>query len=652
MRTQFYLLGVCALAIAACEKQEVDVLESTTTELGQSGGVARSADSLFALAVAPGVLSKNVSIVIETDRGTTFDRQTALVYRITPSEEISGRFELAVGSGQRSAVVELGDDGTPRELSSTYETDARRAVAVLSALRERSYSAWSALIFPMPCGDGTCTSTTGESCQTCELDCGACPQPTTCGDGTCTSTTGESCSTCSDDCGPCEGCGDGVCTTVTSTPTQGNETCLSCEEDCGPCEMPPCGNGICDVATSSSAPGENCAECPEDCGICPAVGCGDGICADTATVAETCSSCSLDCGTCTNTALRSVTAGRAHVCARGNDNIIWCMGENGRGQLGDGSRDERITMFPVTEAGAPFHAQKVSAGGDLTCAVRDQELYCWGALTSSTAGSVSPVLMESVQGPLPPIIEVDVGTHYVCAIDIFTEAWCAGESVGEDLVHVEGTDASIPSQLHTVSAGSNQRAAFVDGSGALYSVQGAIYHPSESLGLFGPIQTAVVGAGFECIETLTSTPTSAILNCWGENSRGQLGNGGTAPIAAREDATQVWRAIGPRMEEVLDLDLGLFHGCVMPYAPFAEGAVECWGAGTEGQLGNGLFFDMRVASPARKATAVDGFNSVYDVATGDTSTCVVDGAGRLWCTGLAGHYQLGHNGYMKRYSSP
>ena len=50
---------------------------------------------------------------------------------------------------------------------------------------------------PASCGDGMCNG--GESCQTCEADCGACPPA--CGDASCMGA--ETCSTCEADCGPC-----------------------------------------------------------------------------------------------------------------------------------------------------------------------------------------------------------------------------------------------------------------------------------------------------------------------------------------------------------------------------------------------------------------------------------------------------------------
>ncbi|GEM_PF-1457831 len=123
------------------------------------------------------------------------------------------------------------------------------------------------------CGDGTCNF--GETCLTCQLDCGTCPEP--CGDGICLGD--ETCESCSTDCGPCPAvCGDGQC-------DADQESCSTCPQDCGECP-PSCGDGTCNGD-------ETCSTCPGDCGACPPV-CGDNECNGT----EECFTCPLDCGIC------------------------------------------------------------------------------------------------------------------------------------------------------------------------------------------------------------------------------------------------------------------------------------------------------------------------------------------------------------------
>ena len=56
-----------------------------------------------------------------------------------------------------------------------------------------------------------------------------------CGDGTCSSSIGESCSSCPADC-LCSTCGDGTC-------NNGTETCLTCTRDCGSCPCQPLNAG-------------------------------------------------------------------------------------------------------------------------------------------------------------------------------------------------------------------------------------------------------------------------------------------------------------------------------------------------------------------------------------------------------------------------
>jgi len=126
-----------------------------------------------------------------------------------------------------------------------------------------------------PCGDGECSSDSGETCVTCPSDCGICPAE--CGDGECAQDI-EDCSSCQIDCGKCEPtCGDGQCDIT--------ESCSACPQDCGPC-MPACPDGFCNG-------GESCSTCPMDCGYCPPT-CGDASCNGV----ENCVSCPEDCGSC------------------------------------------------------------------------------------------------------------------------------------------------------------------------------------------------------------------------------------------------------------------------------------------------------------------------------------------------------------------
>jgi alpha-tubulin suppressor-like RCC1 family protein len=79
--------------------------------------------------------------------------------------------------------------------------------------------------------------------------------------------------------------------------------------------------------------------------------------------------------------------------------------------------------------------------------------------------------------------------------------------------------------------------------------------------------------------------------------------------------------------------LGQEHACAAYDAPGVEGAVRCWGRGSEGQLGHG-------AAPGIQRTAVEvvdaalaPLSGVVGIAAGSWHSCAVTGAGEVWCWG-------------------
>lgn len=107
--------------------------------------------------------------------------------------------------------------------------------------------------------------------------------------------------------------------------------------------------------------------------------------------------------------------------------------------------------------------------------------------------------------------------------------------------------------------------------------------------------------------------------CWGDNDRGQLGDGTTAERA------------GPVLVEGLTSVVGLAAGAASTCALSGDGTVACWGVNGIGQLGNGTTTD------SSRPVAVAGLADVTSLAAGSNRTCAVQRDGTVSCWGeLAG----------------
>jgi alpha-tubulin suppressor-like RCC1 family protein len=239
----------------------------------------------------------------------------------------------------------------------------------------------------------------------------------------------------------------------------------------------------------------------------------------------------------------AIDTGASHTCGLTGSGTAYCWGRNDRGQLGDGTTVARSTPVAVS-GGARF--QTVTAGGfgvGHTCGLTTgNEALCWGDNERGQLGNgASDVTGHSSPAPVAggfafTALHAGLGRH-TCALLASGAAFCWGENTFGGLGNGSRIDSAVPSAV------------------------------------VGGFSFAQLRAGGFLGHTCGLTSSGAAV-CWGENERGQVGDGTTL-----DRSTPVAVAGGLAFTS---LDLGSRHTC----GHASVGFVYCWGSGAAGQVGD------------------------------------------------------------------
>ncbi len=121
-----------------------------------------------------------------------------------------------------------------------------------------------------------------------------------------------------------------------------------------------------------------------------------------------------------------------------------------------------------------------------------------------------------------------------------------------------------------------------------------------------------------------------MVECWGNNSHGQLGNGSIQNALAPVEAVITGRAVS--------IAAGLGHSC----AVLSDGSVICWGWNFTGELGNGISSDTNSPSPV--STSITGGALAVAVSGGlneEGHSCALLSGGAVTCWGDDSYQELG-----------
>ncbi|MFA4973687.1 MAG: hypothetical protein WC683_13840 [bacterium] len=338
-----------------------------------------------------------------------------------------------------------------------------------------------------------------------------------------------------------------------------------------------------------------------------------------------------------------VSAGDGYTCALLNTGGLKCWGNNGLGQLGDGTMYN--SYVPVNVVGLSSDVYGFSAGSWYVCAVMTYGgVKCWGGNGSGQLGDGATYYNSSVPvdvvGLSSAMEAVSAGSSHTCALMQSGGVKCWGNNYYSQLGDGTADNSYVPvsviglsSNVDAVSVGNVSYTCVLLTMGGLkcwgYDGQGQLgdgiaggheITPVDVVGLSSGVEDISAGSNHTCVILASSG-----VECWGGNDHGQLGDG-------TFDDSAVPVNVAGLPSGVEDVSAGYRHTCVV----MTSGAVMCWGENTWGQLGNGTCDDS--ATPV----SVVGLSSgVKSVAVGDDHTCVVMTSGGVKCWGDNEYGQLG-----------
>ena len=297
----------------------------------------------------------------------------------------------------------------------------------------------------------------------------------------------------------------------------------------------------------------------------------------------------------------AIAAGVHHTCLNNGDGKVWCWGSNLHGQLGNGVTGQNAYSASPVEVSGITDAVAIDAGWEHSSAVHASGgISCWGDDTHGELGDG-----EKVEYMTTPVRVSGITD----AVDVATGHWhtCA--------LHATGAVSCW---------GSNHDGQLGNGEMGDHDADSAVPMPVR-----GIADAIAIDAGGE---HSCAVHTSGEVSCWGDNWKGEIGNGRRG---ANHDSPIPVKALG--FIDAIAVSTGTQHTCAL----HSTGKISCWGDNEFGQIGNGhsirTSFEPLAAVPAE----VIGISDATAVSVGEAFSCASRESGEISCWGNNSFGQLG-----------
>lgn len=383
----------------------------------------------------------------------------------------------------------------------------------------------------------------------------------------------------------------------------------------------------------------------------------------------------------------ALSLGSGSTCALSSTGVVKCWGYNVHGALGLGDTANRgdepsevPSKLPAVALGTNRVAKAISSSFSATCVLLDNgESKCWGENTEGQLGTgdkfdrgdgpgeMGDALKSVALGVGRTATGVSIGSGHACAVLDNGTVKCWGSGARGQLGQENSVDYLLPGSIEpiklarsakAVSAGltSNTCALLDNGTAKCWGDRDYISAPASgdldaslAIGDFPGEMSALPllnwGAGLTATSIVAGPGTCAVLNegtlkCWGANSDGLLGQpGGFLGSTSQELAILKGVDLGAGRKAKATA-VSYDHAC----AVLDNGALKCWGYNGNGQLGIGSTgskgSDFGDMGDALPPVYLGG-RTALQVAVGGGHTCAILDDGTLKCWGANESGQLG-----------
>ncbi|OBS51708.1 hypothetical protein A8B73_14880 [Methylosinus sp. 3S-1] len=340
----------------------------------------------------------------------------------------------------------------------------------------------------------------------------------------------------------------------------------------------------------------------------------------------------------------------ASACALTSVGGVMCWGYNEFGAVGDGTTTDRPS--PVAVSGLSGGVVAITTGALHACALTVAgAVLCWGSNANGQIGDgtmtnrLTPV---AVSGLSSGVVAIAAGQFHNCALTSAGAVLCWGwDGLGQLGDGVENYYVNrltpvgawgLSSGVVSITAGDNHSCAVMRGGAARCWGQnhrgqlgdGTTTERSKPVavtGLAGGVAAIMAGGVHTCAVT-----SAHAVKCWGYNYYGQVGDGTTTTRI-----TPV--AVSGLSSGVVALAAGYGHNCALK----GDGGLWCWGRNYFGQVG-----DRTTTHRATPVSVPGHTRGVLAIALGGDHSCVSVGGGIVRCWGNNWHGELGDGTFKNR----